>query len=170
MLDIENPNMSQLHGSGTPGFGAVSAGILAFLVLLAAVAIWVARHEGLLRRLWARACDATVVDRLVGTTAALTAFVASDLHQIHRKKLVDLKNVAAEFFFALDGVADFVGCCDQDVATGCSRTECIVLSADAADCPAPGRSASRTSSESPTRCHSQNRSIRGGCHGAACGT
>jgi membrane-associated phospholipid phosphatase len=63
-LGIENPNMSQLHGSGTPGFGAVSAGILAFLVLLAAVAIWVARHEGLLRRLWARAGDATVVDRL----------------------------------------------------------------------------------------------------------
>src|SRR5262249_16816733 len=56
--------LNQLHGSGTPGFGAVSAGILALFMFLGAVAIWVARHEGLLRRLWARACDATVVNRL----------------------------------------------------------------------------------------------------------
>lgn len=56
--------MGQPYGSGTPGFGAVSAGILALLVLLAVVAIWVARHECLLRRLWARVCDAAVVDRV----------------------------------------------------------------------------------------------------------
>jgi undecaprenyl-diphosphatase len=57
--------MGQPHGIGTPGFGAISVGIVAFLVLLAAAAIWVARHEGLASRLWARACSAAVVGRVV---------------------------------------------------------------------------------------------------------
>ena len=57
--------MGQPYGPGTPGFGAVSAGILVSLALLAAVAIWVARHERLLRRLWARVCGAAVVARVV---------------------------------------------------------------------------------------------------------
>jgi len=56
--------MGQSYGSGAPGFGAVSAGALLLLVVLAAVAIWVARHESLLRRLWARLCDAAVVGRV----------------------------------------------------------------------------------------------------------
>jgi undecaprenyl-diphosphatase len=58
-------NMGQPYGSGTTGFGPVSAGTLLLLVLLAAVAIWVARHERLARRLWARVCDVAVVGRVV---------------------------------------------------------------------------------------------------------
>ena len=57
--------MGQSYGSGTPGFGPVSAGTLLLLVLLAAVAIWVARHERLARRLCARVCDVAVVGRVV---------------------------------------------------------------------------------------------------------
>ena len=84
--------MSQLHGSGTPGFGAVSAGILAFLVLLAAVAIWVARHEGLLRRLWARAGDATVVDRLAAWARELLGARGSAL--AHRLPAYEVAGIA----------------------------------------------------------------------------
>jgi membrane-associated phospholipid phosphatase len=57
--------MGQPECLGTPGFGAMSAGSLAFLVLLAAVAIWVARHERLLRRLWARVYQVAVIQRVV---------------------------------------------------------------------------------------------------------
>ncbi|OBA76609.1 phosphatidic acid phosphatase [Mycobacterium sp. 1554424.7] len=57
--------MGQPYGSGTPGFGPVSAGVVVFLVLLAAAAIWVARHEGLAGRAWARMRDAGVVRRAV---------------------------------------------------------------------------------------------------------
>jgi membrane-associated phospholipid phosphatase len=53
------------HAIGTPGFGALSVGSLAFLVLLAAAAIWAARHEGLASRLWARLSNAAVVGRVV---------------------------------------------------------------------------------------------------------
>jgi membrane-associated phospholipid phosphatase len=57
--------MGHPYGSGTTGFGPVSAGTLLLLLLLAAVAIWVARHERLARRLWARVCDVAVVGRVV---------------------------------------------------------------------------------------------------------
>jgi membrane-associated phospholipid phosphatase len=57
--------MGQPYGSGAPGFGPVSAGTVASLVLLAAVAIWVARHEGLASRLWARARDVAGLGRAV---------------------------------------------------------------------------------------------------------
>ncbi|OBG27094.1 phosphatase PAP2 family protein [Mycobacterium sp. 852002-51057_SCH5723018] len=57
--------MGQPDGIGTPGFGALSAGSLAFVVLLAAGAIWVARHEGLASRLWARLCEVALFGRVV---------------------------------------------------------------------------------------------------------
>jgi membrane-associated phospholipid phosphatase len=57
--------MGQPYGSASPGFGPVSAGTVALLVLLAAAAIWVARHERLARRLWARVRDVAVLRRAV---------------------------------------------------------------------------------------------------------
>lgn len=55
--------MLAFHGIGTPGFGALSIGTLAFLAVLTAAAIWVARHEGLASRRWERVRDAAVVRR-----------------------------------------------------------------------------------------------------------
>jgi membrane-associated phospholipid phosphatase len=55
--------MGQPYGSGTPGFGPVSAGTVVSLVLLAAVAIWVARHERLASRLWGRVRDGAGLGR-----------------------------------------------------------------------------------------------------------
>ncbi len=57
--------MGPPYGSGAPGFGVLSAGALVSLVVLAAVAVWVARHELLSRALWARVRDAAVVRRVV---------------------------------------------------------------------------------------------------------
>jgi undecaprenyl-diphosphatase len=84
--------MSQPYGSGTPGFGAMSAGILASLVVLAAMAIWVARHEDLLRRLWARACGATVVDRLVAWARERLSARGSAL--AHRLRAYEVAGIA----------------------------------------------------------------------------
>jgi undecaprenyl-diphosphatase len=55
--------MRHQYGSGTPGLGVVSIGILVLLVLLAAAAIWVARHPRLAPTLWARVRDIPVVGR-----------------------------------------------------------------------------------------------------------
>jgi membrane-associated phospholipid phosphatase len=52
------------YGSGTPGFGVVSVGMLVWIVLLVAAAIWVARHPRLALRLWARVRDIAVVRRV----------------------------------------------------------------------------------------------------------
>lgn len=49
------------YGSGTPGFGLVSAGVVMLLVLLAVAAIWVARSRELAFRLWARVREVAVV-------------------------------------------------------------------------------------------------------------
>ena len=57
--------MGQPYGSGTAGFGLVSAGTVGVLVLLAAMAIWIARRECLLRGLWARVCSVAVIGRVV---------------------------------------------------------------------------------------------------------
>ncbi len=57
--------MGQPYGSGTAGFGLVSAGTVSVLVLLAAMAIWIARRECLLRGLWARVCNIAVIGRVV---------------------------------------------------------------------------------------------------------
>jgi membrane-associated phospholipid phosphatase len=56
--------MWQQYGSGTPGFGALSVGTMVLLVLVAAAAIWVARHPRLAPRLWARVRDSAVVGRV----------------------------------------------------------------------------------------------------------
>ncbi|OBI41162.1 phosphatase PAP2 family protein [Mycobacterium sp. E796] len=50
---------------GQHGFGPVSAGTVVSLALLAAVAIWIARHERLARRVWARVRDVAVPRRAV---------------------------------------------------------------------------------------------------------
>jgi membrane-associated phospholipid phosphatase len=55
--------MSQPCGSGTPGFGLVSAGTVGLTILLAAMATWIARSERLLRGLWARVCDVPLLGR-----------------------------------------------------------------------------------------------------------
>ena len=47
----ESPNMQQPYGSGTQGFGPVSIGALVLLVVLAATAIWVARHPQLVPKI-----------------------------------------------------------------------------------------------------------------------
>jgi membrane-associated phospholipid phosphatase len=52
------------YGSGTPGLGAVSIATLLLLVLLAAAAIWVARHPRLAPSIWARVRDVAVVRRV----------------------------------------------------------------------------------------------------------
>lgn len=51
------------YGSGTPGFGLVSAGVVLLLVLLALAAIWVARSQQLVPTLVARAREVAVVGR-----------------------------------------------------------------------------------------------------------
>jgi undecaprenyl-diphosphatase len=61
--------MGEPYGSGTAGFGLVSAGTLVFLALLAWMAIWVARRERVLGRLWALASDAAVIGGRVLTWA-----------------------------------------------------------------------------------------------------
>ncbi|GFG96429.1 phosphatase PAP2 family protein [Mycobacterium timonense] len=53
--------MHEPYGPGTPGFGLVSAAIIASLVLLAWAAIWVARRGRRLRELWERVSDAAVI-------------------------------------------------------------------------------------------------------------
>ncbi|MEB3981954.1 phosphatase PAP2 family protein [Mycobacterium sp. 663a-19] len=58
--------MGPPNSPGTPGFGATSVGSLAFLVLLAMAAVWIARQEHPARRLWARVRDVAVVERVVG--------------------------------------------------------------------------------------------------------
>ena len=64
------------------------------------------------------------------------SFVDGDFHQVQRKKLIDLEDLAAEFFFSLNRFAHFFRRCDDDVVAGGSRAECIVPGADAADRPA----------------------------------
>lgn len=49
------------YGSGTPGFGLVSAGLVVLLVLLAVAAVWVAWQGYVAFRLWARVRDIAVV-------------------------------------------------------------------------------------------------------------
>lgn len=53
--------MHEPYGPGTPGFGLVSAAIVASLVLLAWAAIWVARRGRRLRDLWERVSGAAVI-------------------------------------------------------------------------------------------------------------
>lgn len=50
--------MHEPYGPGTPGFGVVSAATIAWLVLLAWAAIWVARRGRLLRGLRERVSGA----------------------------------------------------------------------------------------------------------------
>lgn len=49
------------YGSGTPGVGLVSVGLVMFLVLLAVVAVWVAWQGYVAFRLWARVREVAVV-------------------------------------------------------------------------------------------------------------
>ncbi|OBF54683.1 phosphatidic acid phosphatase [Mycobacterium sp. 852002-53434_SCH5985345] len=51
------------YGPGTGGFGLVSAGVMASLILLAWAAIWVARHGPRLRTLAGRVSNSAVIDK-----------------------------------------------------------------------------------------------------------
>ncbi|OBH49027.1 phosphatidic acid phosphatase [Mycobacterium mantenii] len=53
--------MDPPYGPGTAGFGLVSAGVVAWLVLLASAAIWIARRGRPLRELWERVSNAAVI-------------------------------------------------------------------------------------------------------------
>lgn len=57
--------MSQPSGPSTPGFGLVSAATVACLALLVAAASWIAGNETPIRGLWARACNVSVIGRVV---------------------------------------------------------------------------------------------------------
>ncbi|ORB86911.1 phosphatidic acid phosphatase [Mycobacterium kansasii] len=57
--------MNQPSGPGTPGFGLVSAATVGFLLVLGALAMWIARNETPMRSRWARARNLAVIGRVV---------------------------------------------------------------------------------------------------------
>src|ERR1041385_6847969 len=59
--------------------------------------------------------------------------VAGKLQEVHREELVDLQNLAAEIFFALDRAPHLVRVGDDDVVARRARAEGVVPRADAAD-------------------------------------
>ncbi|BBY36673.1 hypothetical protein MMAN_08070 [Mycobacterium mantenii] len=57
--------MDPPYGPGTGGFGLVSAGVVAWLALLASAAIWIARRGRPLRELWEKVSNAAVIGEVL---------------------------------------------------------------------------------------------------------